>query len=270
MAVYAIGDIQGCFVCLQRLLDTIKFDPATDQIWLAGDLVNRGPNSLEVLRFIKGLGASVVSVLGNHDLHLIANAYGKGKLRSRDTLQPVLDAPDCDELIDWLRFRPLFHVKQSYALVHAGIAPQWTINDASKYALEVENILQSQQIDDFLKNMYGNEPKSWSQDLTGWKRLRFIANVFTRIRYCTHDGALQMKAKYSPSKKSGKLIPWFEMENRQTTKATIVFGHWSTLGLNVNQNIISLDTGCVWGGSLTAVRLDKSRQVFQVHCRKSD
>ena len=185
-------------------------------------------------------------------------------------MQPVLDAPDCDELIDWLRFRPLFHVKQSYALVHAGIAPQWTINDASKYALEVENILQSQQIDDFLKNMYGNEPKLWSQDLTGWKRLRFIANVFTRIRYCTHDGALQMKAKYSPSKKSGKLIPWFEMENRQTTKATIVFGHWSTLGLNVNQNIISLDTGCVWGGSLTAVRLDKSRQVFQVHCRKSD
>jgi bis(5'-nucleosyl)-tetraphosphatase (symmetrical) len=153
--------------------------------------------------------------------------------------------------------------------VQAGIAPQWTINDASKYALEVENILQSQQIDDFLKNMYGNEPKFWSQDLTGWKRLRFITNVFTRIRYCTHDGALQMKAKHSPLKKSGKLIPWFEIKNRRTTKATIVFGHWSTLGLNVNKNIISLDTGCVWGGSLTAVRLDKSRQVFQVRCRES-
>lgn len=269
MAVYAIGDIQGCFVCLQRLLTAIKFDPVSDQIWLAGDLVNRGPDSLNVLRFIKSLGASAISVLGNHDLHLIANAYGKGKLRSRDTLQPILNASDCDELIDWLRFRPLFHVKQSFALVHAGIAPQWSIDDASKYALEVENILQADQIDGFLENMYGNEPAIWSPDLTGWKRLRFITNVFTRIRYCTHEGALQMKAKHSPTKIPGKLIPWFEMESRQTTKATIVFGHWSTLGLNVNQNIISLDTGCVWGGSLTAVRLDESRQVFQIRCKKS-
>ncbi len=268
MAIYAIGDVQGCFDCLRRLLDAIKFDPATDKIWLAGDLVNRGPNSLEVLRFIKSLGSSAISVLGNHDLHLIANAYGKGKLRSRDTLQPVLDAPDCDELIDWLRFRPLFHVKQSFALVHAGIAPQWTLNDAGKYALEVESVLQSDQIDGFIEHMYGNEPTMWSQYLAGWERLRFITNVFTRMRYCTHNGSLEMKAKHSPTKKADQLIPWFEMKNRQITKATIVFGHWSTLGLNVNQNIISLDTGCVWGGSLTAVRLDESRQVFQVHCNK--
>lgn len=270
MALYAIGDIQGCLVCLQRLLDTIKFDPSTDQIWLAGDLVNRGPNSLGVLRFIKSLGSSAVCVLGNHDLHLIANAYGKGKLKSRDTLQSVLDAPDCHELIEWLRFRPLFHVKQSFVMVHAGLAPQWTINEAGKYALEVESVLQNNQIDSFLEHMYGNTPAIWSQDLTGWERLRFIANAFTRIRYCTHDGALQMKEKRSPSKKSDQLIPWFEMENRQSTAATIVFGHWSTLGLKLEQNILSLDTGCVWGGYLTAVRLDESRQVFQVRCRKSD
>ncbi len=270
MALYAIGDIQGCFECLQRLLDSIKFDPSTDQVWLAGDLVNRGPNSLGVLRFVKSLGESAVSVLGNHDLHLLANAYGKGKLRSRDTLQPVLNAPDCDELIEWLRFRPLFHVKQSFALVHAGITPQWTINDACKYALEVENVLQSDQITGFLENMYGNQPAMWDQNLTGWERLRFITNVFTRMRYCTYDGALQMKAKHSPppTKKSSQLVPWYEMENRQSTAATIIFGHWSTLGLKLNQSIISLDTGCVWGGSLTAVRLDESRQVFQVRCKK--
>ncbi len=270
MALYAIGDIQGCLVCLQRLLDTIKFDPSADQIWLAGDLVNRGPNSLGVLRFVKSLGASAISVLGNHDLHLIANAYGKGRLRSRDTLQSVLDAPDSHELIEWLRFRPLFHVKQSLVLVHAGIAPQWTIDDARKYALEVENVLQGNQINNFLDHMYGNEPAIWSQNLTGWERLRFIANVFTRIRYCTHDGALQMKAKHSPTKKTDQLIPWFKIKNRQSATATIVFGHWSTLGLKLNQQIISLDTGCVWGGYLTAVRLDESRQVFQVRCKKSD
>lgn len=269
MAVYAIGDVQGCFFSLQRLIDSIQFDPSTDQIWFAGDLVNRGPDSLSTLRFVKSLGASAVSVLGNHDLHLIASAYSRGKSRSRDTIQSILDAPDCIELIDWLRYRPLFHVKQLYCLVHAGLAPQWTIAEARSYAREVESVLQSDQISGFLEHMYGNEPDTWNPNLEGWDRLRFIANVFTRIRYCTPEGALQMKAKHSPAHNTDQIIPWFEMENRQSKSATIVFGHWSTLGLQLNQSILSLDTGCAWGGYLTAVRLDNAREVFQVRCGKS-
>jgi bis(5'-nucleosyl)-tetraphosphatase (symmetrical) len=254
---------------MRRLLDSIQFSPSNDHLWFAGDLVNRGPNSLEVLRFIKNLGASATCVLGNHDLHLIACAYGKGKYRSRDTIQPILDASDCDELIDWLRHRPLFHVKQSYCLVHAGLAPQWTISEASGYALEVEMVLQSDHISGFFDHMYGNEPNRWDEHLAGWDRLRFISNVFTRIRYCTHQGSLQMKAKHSPANNTDDLMPWFDFKSRQSASTTIVFGHWSTLGLQLNKHIMSLDTGCAWGGYLTAVRLDNARQVFQVRCGKS-
>ena len=267
MALYAIGDIQGCFSCLQRLLDIIEFDPVRDHLWFAGDIVNRGPESLSTLRFIKSLGASATAVLGNHDLHLIATAYGKATSRSRDTIQPILDSPDCIDLIEWLRHRPLFHVKHQYCLVHAGIAPQWTICEAKKYSQEVETVLQGDQIETFLEQMYGNEPNTWSENLSEWERLRFITNVFTRMRYCSLDGALYMKAKHSPADNTKAIIPWFEFSNRQSQEATIVFGHWSALGLQISSEIVALDTGCVWGGHLTAVRLCAHNQVFQTHCK---
>ncbi|HFD12213.1 MAG TPA: symmetrical bis(5'-nucleosyl)-tetraphosphatase [Crenotrichaceae bacterium] len=270
MTLYAIGDVQGCYSCLQQLLDKIEFKRNQDQLWFVGDLVNRGPDSLGVLRFVKSLGSSAVTVLGNHDLHLIATAYGFKKLKSRDTIQTILDAPDCSELIDWLRYQPLFHVKQSYCLVHAGIAPQWTIHQAGRYAQEVETTLRSDQIAEFLKNMYGDKPDRWNESLSGWERLRFITNVFTRIRYCTIDGALQMKAKHSPADNDDEnIIPWFEVNNRQSATATIIFGHWSTLGLQHYPHALSLDTGCVWGRRLTAIRLNSEQKVFQVHCGQS-
>lgn len=266
MGLYAIGDVQGCTSCLKRLLDTIKFDPSTDQLWFVGDLVNRGPDSLGSLRLIRELDDCSICVLGNHDLHLIAAAYGVTKVRTGDTLQEILDSHDCVELIDWLRHRPLFHVESPYCLVHAGIAPQWSIDDAVRYASEVERVLQSDRIHEFLKHMYGNEPSLWSEHLTGWNRLRLITNTFTRIRYCTSQGALHMKEKRAPFETDQSIIPWFEFKSRKSDSSTIVFGHWSTLGLRVNQNSIALDTGCVWGGALTAVKLDDNNQVFQVPC----
>jgi len=269
MALYAIGDIQGCYCCLQRLLDTIHFDPTSDQLWFVGDLVNRGPDSLGTLRFIKSLGASAISVLGNHDLHLIASAYGIGKIHSRDTIQSILDAPDCADLINWLRNRPLMHAEQNYCLVHAGLAPQWTIDEARKLAHEVEYVLNSNDIVHFLAHMHGNQPDTWNNQLKGWDRLRFITNAFTRIRYCSVDGALQMKNKQSPEKTTNGLVPWFQLNNQRSQSTTIIFGHWSTLGLQLNAQYIALDTGCVWGGHLTAVCLGDHRQVFQVRCGAS-
>lgn len=269
MALYAIGDVQGCFNCLQRLLDTIRFDPLKDQLWFAGDLVNRGPDSLGTLRFIKSLGTSAISVLGNHDLHLIASAYGISKIRSRDTIQPILDAPDCAELIEWLRHRPFMHVELNYCLVHAGLAPQWTIDEAQQCAHEVENILRGNQIKGFLEHMYGNQPDTWDPNLRGWDRLRFITNALTRIRYCTSESALQMNDKQSPETVNNHVIPWFQVKNRRSQSSNIIFGHWSTLGLQINEQIIALDTGCVWGGYLTGVCLTGDLDVFQVRCGKS-
>lgn len=266
MGLYAIGDVQGCASCLSRLLDEIKFDPTIDRLWFVGDLVNRGPDSLGSLRLIRELEDCSVSVLGNHDLHLIAAAYGVAKVKAGDTIQHILDAHDCAELIDWLSHRPLFHVESPFCLVHAGLAPQWSIEGAMRYASEVEHLLQSNQISDFLKHMYGNEPSLWDESLYGWDRLRLITNTFTRIRYCTLEGALQMKEKLAPSESDPSLVPWFEFESRAVDSSTIVFGHWSTLGLRVNQNFISIDTGCVWGGVLTAVKLDDNNKVFQVSC----
>ncbi|WP_273148884.1 symmetrical bis(5'-nucleosyl)-tetraphosphatase [Methylophaga thiooxydans] len=260
MAVYAIGDVQGCYDELIKMLDHIKFDPAHDQVWLAGDLVNRGPKSVEVLRFAKQLGASCISVLGNHDLHLLANAAGVVEFHHHmDTIQSVLNAPDCDELMDWLRQQPLFHhdADLQFSMVHAGLPPEWSVDEALIRAEEVETVIKSDNWRDFFAHMYGNKPKRWSPKLEGWDRLRFITNCFTRLRYCHEDGRLALKFKGAPEDKPLHQKPWFEMANRASQDDRIVFGHWSTLGVGQYGNVFSLDSGAVWGETLTAVRIDQ-------------
>lgn len=261
MAVYAIGDIQGCFDELQRLLDHVKFDPNHDQVWLAGDLVNRGPKSAEVLRFAKALNPNAIKVvLGNHDLHLLANACGVNHHQHRlDTMESVLQAPDRDELIDWLRHQPLLHhdAALGFTMVHAGLPPNWTISKAKKRAKEVEEVLQSEHWPEFFKNMYGDQPERWSKTLTGWNRLRYITNCFTRLRYCHNDGRLALDFKGKPSDRPKGQTTWFDMPSRKNKTERIVFGHWSTLGTGQYGQVFSLDSGAVWGEKLTALRIDK-------------
>lgn len=261
MAVYAIGDVQGCFDELLRLLDHIEFDPRYDQIWLAGDLVNRGPRSADVLRLAMDLGPDVVKVvLGNHDLHLLANASGVTEHHHHmDTMESILDAEDRAELIHWLRHQPLFHHDKSlgFSMVHAGLPAEWTVKEAKKRAHEVEAVLQSDDWGHFFKHMYGNKPERWSESLDGWCRLRFITNCFTRLRYCHKDGRLALKFKGAPKDKDVDQLPWFDMPNRASQDDNIVFGHWSTLGVGQYGNVFSTDSGAVWGETLTAVRIDK-------------
>ncbi|MDT8370870.1 MAG: symmetrical bis(5'-nucleosyl)-tetraphosphatase [Gammaproteobacteria bacterium] len=261
MAVYAIGDVQGCFDELLRLLDHIDFDPLADQVWLAGDLVNRGPRSADVLRLAMDLGPNRIKVvLGNHDLHLLANAAGIVEHQHHlDTMDSVLDAEDRAQLVYWLRHQPLFHHDPNlgFSMVHAGLPPEWTIEDALRLAQEVEVVLQSDNWADFFKHMYGNKPKRWSESLTCWDRLRFITNCFTRLRYCHDDGALALRFKGAPKDKPSDQKPWFDMPNRQSQQDKIVFGHWSTLGIGQYGNVFSLDSGAVWGETLTAVRIDQ-------------
>ncbi len=259
MAVYAIGDVQGCYDELRRLLDRLHFDPADDQLWLAGDLVNRGPQSLEVLRFAQSLGKRAKTVLGNHDLHLLAMAYGVRKPKANDTARAVLDAPDAADLIHWLQRRPLLHhsKKRQWTMVHAGIPPQWSLKDATARAKELQKVLDSDRAEAFFQGMYGNGPERWSDKLKGQDRLRYIVNAFTRMRYCRTDGSLEFSANMSPHYAPGELTPWFYMPERKTRKHRIVFGHWSTAGYLDDANVIALDTGCVWGGELTAIRLRK-------------
>jgi bis(5'-nucleosyl)-tetraphosphatase (symmetrical) len=266
MAVYAVGDIQGCFDELQGLLAEIRFDPACDRLWLTGDLVNRGPDSLAVLRFVRGLGAAAVTVLGNHDLHLLALAEGLGKLKSSDTLQAILEAPDRDELLAWLRSRPLLHHELGYTLVHAGLAPQWDLATARACAAELETVLQGPDYPAFFRHMYGDQPARWDPGLTGWERLRFSVNCFTRLRYCTADGRLEMGFKGEPGSQPPEYLPWFEVPSRHNRDLKIIFGHWSTLGLRREDGVLALDTGCLWGGLLTAVRLDAATEVFSFDC----
>jgi bis(5'-nucleosyl)-tetraphosphatase (symmetrical) len=258
MAIYAIGDVQGCFVELQRLLEKIRFDPIKDSLRFTGDLVNRGPHSLETLRFIKGLGDGAVSVLGNHDLHLLSVAVGASKTKRKDTFGDVLNAPDRDELLDWLRHRPLLHHGDRFYLVHSGIPPQWNMGTAMKCALEVETVLRSDAYAEFFAYMYGDEPAQWSDALTGWERLRFITNAFTRMRYCDRQGRLDFKEKCRPGQQPRHLVPWFEVPNRRSKGAEIIFGHWSTLGFYAGNGCYGLDTGCLWGGELTALRINGS------------
>lgn len=268
MAVYAIGDIQGCFDELQALLELIRFDPRHDQCWFAGDLVNRGPKSLETLRFIRDLGSSAVSVLGNHDLHLIAVAYGHPIDNDDHTLDAVLNAPDRDELIDWLRRQPLLHHDESlgFTMIHAGLPPQWDLKLARDCARQVEAMLRSDRITDFIEHMYGNKPRCWSADLKGWKRLRFTVNCLTRLRFCDDEGKLALKYKGPPGSQPPGFRPWFELEDRRSKDLNIVFGHWSTLGARRDPGIFPLDTACLWGGELTALRIDTTPQWFSLPC----
>lgn len=261
MATYAIGDIQGCYDRLLRLLDRLRFDPARDRLWFVGDLVNRGPDSLATLRFVKGLGEQALTVLGNHDLHLLALAAGNPKHAKESNLKPVLRAADRDELLHWLRDRPLmyFDERRNFALIHAGLPPQWDLPTALSCAREVETVLRGPDYPDYLHAMYGNEPARWSDSLTGMDRLRFITNCLTRLRYCAADGTLALKEKGPSGSQTPGYLPWFAVPDRATKDLRIIFGHWSTLGYAVGHNTWALDTGCVWNGRLTAIRVRRER-----------
>jgi bis(5'-nucleosyl)-tetraphosphatase (symmetrical) len=252
MATYAIGDVQGCFDELQALLWRIGFNPAHDRLWFVGDLVNRGPKSLEVLRFVRGLGDRAVVVLGNHDLHLITQHEGFERKRNDDTFDDVLGAPDAKDLIDWLRVRPMMHVEGNWAMVHAGLLPGWTISRALSLGKEVQAALAADNYRDFLASMYGSKPERWEDSLAGWDRLRVIVNAMTRMRFCTPDGLMEFR-------ETGKtpppgFLPWYR--TRELPEQQIAFGHWSSAGLQLSARFAGLDTGCVWGGSLTALRLE--------------
>jgi bis(5'-nucleosyl)-tetraphosphatase (symmetrical) len=263
---YAIGDVQGCYEELRALLAQLKFSPDSDRVWFVGDLVNRGPQSLEVLRFVRALGDNAVVVLGNHDLHLLAIACGSRRKRKSDTLDEVLAAPDRDILLEWLITRPLAHFdEQGDLMVHAGLVPQWTVGMAIELAREVESALRTDPRALF-ENMYGDEPTRWSDALSGMDRLRFAINVLTRLRVCTSEGQIDLKMKGKPPRGHPTLRPWFELENRQSAAARIVFGHWSALGVVVRTDVVGLDSGCVWGGALTALDLDTDRPPIAVSC----
>ena len=259
MAVYAVGDIQGCYEELRHALDRIAFDPAQDQLWCVGDLVNRGPQSLEVLRFIRNLGKSAICVLGNHDLHLLAVAAGHPKYKDDPGLRDVLIAKDRDELLYWLRHRPLLHydAQLDFMMLHAGLPPQWDAATARACAAEVEAVLRSDRHADYFMRMYGNKPKRWDPELHGIDRWRFITNCLTRLRYCSADGALALKEKGPPGSQANGRVPWFEHPERASRSQRILFGHWSTLGFRATHNVWALDTGCLWGGALTLLRLDE-------------
>jgi bis(5'-nucleosyl)-tetraphosphatase (symmetrical) len=257
MPRYAIGDLQGCYEPMRRVLDAVRFDPARDVLWSVGDIVNRGPQSLECLRFLYELGDRARVVLGNHDLHLLAIAHGAQKLKKADTLQPVLDAPDAAELLDWLARQPLLYREGNDVLVHAGLAPQWSIDEAERLAAEVHAALRGKQRDAYLRGMYGNEPDCWNEALTGPTRWRVITNYLTRMRFCTPAGALDLKSKEGPESSLPGYLPWFEVPGRRNADARIIFGHWaSLLGRSTHANAIALDTGCVWGQRLTLFNLD--------------
>lgn len=268
MATYAIGDVQGCYDALARLLEKIRFDSARDRLWFAGDLVNRGGQSLETLRLVRSLDAASVVVLGNHDLSLLAIAERTDdeKRRVNEDLKRVLFADDGPTLIDWLRQRPLFHLDAAlgYAMVHAGLAPKWTLAIAAKRAAEVEARLRSDSGQRLLKQMYGNKPARWSPKLTGVDRLRTIINVMTRLRYCDTRGRIAFDIKGAPGTQPPGLYPWFEVPGRRARELPVVCGHWSTLGLVRGLGVIAIDTGCVWGGPLTAVELGPDARLHQV------
>jgi len=259
MAIHAVGDVQGCAAELDDLLQLLGFDPARDRLWFVGDLVNRGPRSLEVLRTVERLGPAAVTVLGNHDLHLLALARGGAPWRDGDAaLQPILDALDRERLLDWLQSRPLLHhdAALGITLLHAGLPPQWDIAQARACAAEIEAALRSDHSGALFARMYGNQPDLWRDDLDGSDRLRFIINAFTRLRVCDRNGRLLLKFKGEPARIPAGAMPWFRVPGRRSTGARVVCGHWSALGYCDERGVLSLDTGCVWGGTLTAQRID--------------
>jgi bis(5'-nucleosyl)-tetraphosphatase (symmetrical) len=269
MARYAIGDIQGCCDELKALLARAGFSADRDELWFVGDLVNRGPKSLETLRFVRALGANATVVLGNHDLHLLALAFGsKRKLKDGDTLAAVLEAPDRDQLLEWLLGRPLavFDEPRGEFLVHAGLVPEWTPRAAAKLAREVEAVLR-EDARTLFDSMYGNKPDQWNEALRGMDRLRFVINAFTRMRFCRRDGTVDLKAKGAPGEQHDDLLPWFDVPGRRSADVRVICGHWSTLGLKRRRDLLALDTGCVWGGALTAVNLDAEAEAIQLPCK---
>ena len=265
MTRYAVGDIQGCDEELQTLLERLKFSADRDQVWFVGDLVNRGPDSLLALRRVRSLGDNAVVVLGNHDLHLLAVAHGARRPRPSDTLEEVLAAPDRDALLEWLITRPLAHAQGADLMVHAGLVPQWTVAGTLALAREVGEALRHDPRALF-EHMYGNEPDRWDERLAGVQRLRFAINVLTRLRVCTADGRVDLGVKGEPPSPPSPLRPWFAHAERASREARVIFGHWSALGLVREHGVIGLDTGCVWGGALSAVDLDSERAVISVPC----
>ncbi len=266
MSIYAIGDIQGCYDELLRLLDAIQFNETNDQLWFAGDLVNRGPKSLETLRFVKSLGNSAVTVLGNHDLHLIATSLKQRKPHKKDSLSQILEAPDRDELLYWLRHRPLFHHNKQFCLLHAGLPPQWNLSQTQKMAVKVEKILRGPGYISFFKTMYGDKPDRWDKDLSNIEKARFVVNCFTRMRYCDANGKLDFHHKGPLGSQPENLMPWFKVPGRKSADMKIIFGHWSTLGFYQGHNCYAIDTGCLWGGELTALKLGKKVTKICVTC----
>ena len=271
MSTYAIGDIQGCYKPLRKLLDSVDFNPGKDKLWCVGDLINRGPRSLETLRFLRELGDNATIVLGNHDLHFLAIHYGATLNRNKDTLQELLDAPDCEQLCAWLRKKPLAHYEcieteqgpQNYLMVHAGIAPQWSLDKTLALAAEVELTLQGPNFLAFLENMYGDTPRRWKSKLTGYERLRVITNYLTRMRFCNENGKLNLQVKEGLLFTPTGYKPWFEFE-QLTPNINILFGHWAALeGHTGNPHVFALDTGCVWGRELTMLRLE-DHKLFSV------
>jgi bis(5'-nucleosyl)-tetraphosphatase (symmetrical) len=269
MATYAIGDLQGCFFSFKDLLKKIQFNPAHDRLWFVGDLINRGPGSLDVMRWMLEHQSSVVTVLGNHDLHTLVVAEGFVSAHRSDTIQSLLDAPDASELLGWLRQQPLVHFEHGYLMVHAGLLPEWTVDQALTLAAEVNVALQAPNYREFLQHMYGNDPKRWDDGLTGWDRLRVITNAMTRLRICSTEGEMEFKFKGELENIPNGYQPWFDLTQRASVNTPIVFGHWSALGLQHKNNVYSLDTGCLWGGHLSAMRLE-DRRIFQVPCHPDD
>jgi len=267
MATYAIGDIQGCRNALRRLLDHIKFDQAHDCLWFVGDLVNRGPHSLDVLRFVKQLGSSAVAVLGNHDIHLLALWSQITQPGRKDTLQPILSAPDADELLHWLRFRPLLYADKGFVMIHAGMLPSWSIDQATALAHEVEAALQGDNFQNVLPAIYFRKGIAPSANLRRKERLGLTTNVLTRLRVCTPEGVPEFSFKGPPGEAPPGYFPWFQIPNRATRHEMIIFGHWSALGVVTEKHIVALDGGCVWGRELVTMRLE-DRQLFRVPCSK--
>ncbi|OIN93316.1 MAG: bis(5'-nucleosyl)-tetraphosphatase (symmetrical) [Comamonadaceae bacterium CG1_02_60_18] len=275
MALYLIGDLQGCDGALKHLLDKLAFSPSRDTLYFLGDLVNRGPDSAGVLRRLMAYGASAQCLLGNHDLHLLAVAHGARKPGRHDTLQDVLQATDRPALLEWLRQQPLARLldlqDHYYLLVHAGVLPAWSATKTMALADEVAAVLRSADLPDLLHQMYGNAPDAWDDNLTGKKRLRVIINTLTRLRFCSASGQMDLSLSDSPNATPEGLMPWFDVPGRQSADVTVAFGHWSTLGLLERDNLLALDTGCVWGGCLSAARLptqpgDRGYEIIQVSC----
>ena len=269
MTTYAIGDIQGCFHSFQALLKKIHFNPAQDKLWFVGDLVNRGPGSLPMLRWMFDHQDALVTVLGNHDLHTLVVAEGFVSPHRSDTIQALIDAPDAPQLLGWLRAQRLVHVEHDHLLVHAGLLPEWTASEALALSKEVEQALQGGDYRAFLKHMYGNQPAGWDATLVGWDRLRVITNAMTRMRICSAKHEMEFKFKGEVGNIPEGYLPWFKLAHRVSANTPIIFGHWSALGLYQGDNVHALDTGCLWGGALTAMRLE-DKAIFQVPCHVDD